>query len=220
MVESPTQDWTMLRYRTTSVRGIDSINHTSAQINCESASFGSNSHFNSVVIYYRYELMTQIWREDPKERPTFDQIVEYLAKMTGVQIHQPLEEHEYHSVEGLMEGEEEEEDVGGVNIYTEVESPMYKNFPTRPDVVIPPPVPEEYEVPVKIATSRSMSAQLDGDQELVVPTEYEVPLSSLPRSGGQQEVTTSSSSSSKQQQQLEDSIQGHVYHTLEAPTNK
>ena len=163
--------------------------------------------------------MTQTWREDPKERPTFDQIVEYLAKMTGIQIRQPSEEHEYHSVEGLMEGEEEE-DVGGVNIYTEVESPMYKNFPTRPDVVIPPPVPEEYEVPVKTATSRSISAQLDGDQELVVPTEYEVPvISSLPRSGDQREITTSSSSSSKQQQ-LEDSIQGHVYHTLEAPTNK
>ena len=165
--------------------------------------------------------MTQTWREDPKERPTFDQIVEYLAKMTGVQIRQPSEEHEYHSVEGLMEGEEEE-DVGGVNIYMEVESPMYKNFPNRPDIVIPPPVPEEYEVPVKTATSRSISAQLDGDQELVVPTEYEVPVvSSLPRSGGQREITTSlSSSSSKQQQQLEDSIQGHVYHTLEAPTNK
>lgn len=167
--------------------------------------------------------MTQTWREDPKERPTFDQIVEYLAKITGVQIHQPSEEHEYHSVEGLMEGEEEEEeDVGGVNIYTEVESPMYKNFPTRPDIVIPPLVPEEYEVPVKTATSRSMSAQLDGDQELVVPTEYEVPvMSSLPRSGGQQEITTSlsSSSSNSKQQQLEDSIEGHVYHTLEAPTN-
>ena len=144
--------------------------------------------------------------------------------MTGVQIRQPSEEHEYHSVEGLMEGEEEEEDVGGVNIYTEVESPMYKNFPTRPDIIIPPPVPEEYEVPVKTATSRSMSAQLamDGDQELVA-TEYEVPvMSSLLRSGGQREITisSSSSSSSKQQQQLEDSIQGHVYHTLEAPTNK
>ena len=61
-----------------------------------------------------------------------------------------------------------------------VESPMYKNFPTRPDIIIPPPVPEEYEVPVKTATSRSMSAQLDGDHELVVPTEYEVPVSSLP----------------------------------------
>jgi hypothetical protein len=168
--------------------------------------------------YYRYELMTQTWREDPKERPTFDRIVEYLAKMTGRQIRQPSEEHEYHSVEELIEGEEEE-DVGGVNIYSEVESPMYKNFPTRPDIVIPPPVPEEYEIPVKPATSRSMSAQLDRDQELVsVPTEYEVPVrSSLPRSGGQQEVTSSSSSSSKQQE-LEDSIQEHVYHTLEAPT--
>ena len=65
----------------------------------------------------------QTWREDPKERPMFDQIVEYLAKMTGVQIRQSSKEHEYHSVEGLVEGEEEEEDVGGVNIYTEVESP-------------------------------------------------------------------------------------------------
>ena len=171
-----------------------------------------------LFLKFRYELITQTWREDPKERPTFNQIVEYLAKMTGgQQTRQPSEEHEYYSVDGLIEGEEEEEDVGGVNIYTEVESPMYKNFPTRPDIVIPPPVPEEYEVPIKTATSRSMSAQLDENQELVVPTEYEVPVSSLPRSGGQQQITTSLSST---QQQLEDSIQGHVYHTLEAPTNK
>lgn len=162
--------------------------------------------------------MTQTWREDPKERPTFNQIVEYLAKMTGgQQVRQVSEEHEYYSVDGLIEGEEEE-DVGGVNIYTEVESPLYKNFPTRPDIVIPPPVPEEYEVPIKTATS--MFVELDESQDLVVPTEYEVPVSSLPRSGGQQQITTSSSSTSSKQQQLEDSIQGHVYHTLEAPTNK
>lgn len=176
-------------------------------------------HYNIIL---RYELMTQTWREDPKERPTFNQIVEHLARMTGgQQARQPSEEHEYHSVEGLIEGEEEE-DVGGVNIYTEVESPMYKNFPTRPDVVVPPLVPEEYEVPIKTATIRSMSAHLDENQELSVPTEYEVPLSSLPRSGGQREIVASSSSpsSSSKQQQLEDSIQGHVYHTLEAPTNK
>lgn len=161
--------------------------------------------------------MTQTWREDPKERPTFNQIVEYLAKMTGgQQARQASEEHEYYSVDGLIEGEEEE-DVGGVNIYTEVESPLYKNFPTRSDIVIPPPVPEEYEVPIKTATS--MSTSLDENQELVVPTEYEVPVSSLPRSGDQQQAIALSSSSSKQQQ-LEDSIQGHVYHMLEAPTNK
>ena len=166
--------------------------------------------------------MRQTWREDPKERPTFNQIVEYLAKMTGgLQAHQPsVEEHEYHSVEEVMEGEEEE-DVGGVNIYTEVESPLYKNFPARPDIAIPPPVPKEYEVPIRIAASGSMSAaELDENQDLVVPTEYEVPVSSLPQSRGQQEITTSSSlSSSSRQQQLEDSIQGHVYHTLEAPIN-
>ena len=37
LAESPTQDWTMLRYRTTSVRETDSVNHISAQTNCESA---------------------------------------------------------------------------------------------------------------------------------------------------------------------------------------
>lgn len=159
----------------------------------------------------------QTWREDPKERPSFNQIVEYLAKMTGgQQPHQPSEEHEYHSVEGLIEGEEEE-DVGGISIYTEVESPLYKNFPTRRDVAMPPPVAEEYEVPIKTATSRSVES--DDNQELVAPTEYEVPLSSLPRSGGQRQAT-SSSTNFKEQQQLEDSIQGHVYHVLEAPTNK
>ena len=162
--------------------------------------------------------MTQTWREDPKERPTFSQIVEYLAKMTGgQQARQPSEEHEYFSVEGLIEGEEEE-DVGGVNIYTEVESPLYKNFPTRPDVVVPPPVPEEYEVPIKTATSRSVES--NENQELVVASEYEVPVSSLPRSRAQKQTTSSSSTNFKEQQQLEDSIQGHVYHTLEAPINK
>ena len=162
--------------------------------------------------------MACTWKEHPKERPTFNQIVEYLAEMTGGQrSRQPSEEHEYFSVEGLLE--QDEEDVGGVNIYTEVESPMYKNFPTRPNIVVPPPVPEEYEVPIKAATS--MSAQLNENQDLDVPTEYEVPVSSLPRSRGQQQtMTQSTSSTSSKQQQLEESIQGHVYHTLEAPSNK
>ena len=39
--ESPTQDWTMLRYQTTSVRETGSANHTSAQTDCELATLGA-----------------------------------------------------------------------------------------------------------------------------------------------------------------------------------
>ena len=163
--------------------------------------------------------MTKTWNDDPKERPTFDQIVKYLAKITasGQETRPPSGEHEYHSVEELMEAEEE--DVGEGNIYTEVDSPLYKNFPTRPVVVLPPAVPEEYEIPIRTLTSTSV--QSDKSQDLAVPTEYEVPVSSLPRSGAQNRSSTSSSASrSERHQQLEESEEGHVYHTLEAPTNK
>ena len=164
----------------------------------------------------------QTWREDPEERPTFNRIVEHLAEMTGYkQDHQSVE-HTYFVVKGPTKSssdQTEEEDVGGVNVYSEVTSPLYKNFPMRPEISVPPPVAEEYEVPVTLARNTPQPSE---HQELVVPTEYEVPVSSLPQSVGQQLTTMHSvslTSSISPEQQPQESEQRHIYHTLEPQEN-
>lgn len=171
--------------------------------------------------------MTKTWSEEPKERPTFRQIVEHLAEMTGGKqaLLQQSDEHTYFAVDGLTSSSnhESEEDVGGVHVYMELASPLYKNFASRPEISVPPLLPEEYEVPVT-AASRNMPQNCENGG-LVVPMDYEVPVSTLPRSVDQQlnkKIYTASltSSSGSDKQQLEESGQKHVYHTLEPPTRK
>ena len=152
------------------------------------------------------------WREAPEERPTFSRIVEQLAEITGSKKAQYMDEHTYFAVEDLINScshKSEQRDIGGVHVYTEVESPVYKEFSSRPTTLVPPSVPEEYEVPIKTAGNTPVSC--DNDRELVaIPTEYEIPLSS-PRSGDHDRNLTTSSESGRQQLQ----VSGHVYHTLE-----
>ena len=170
--------------------------------------------------------MMKTWREERQERPTFNQIVQCLVGMTGTKRDQQMEEPMYFAIEELINTsnhESDEEDVGGVHVYTEVASPLYNNFSSMPEVSVPPVVPEEYEIPVTAAGRSTPQNSETINGERVVPIDYEVPVSSLPRSADQtcssvHSVSLTSSSSDKQQ--LEESECGHAYHTLEPPTGK
>ena len=154
------------------------------------------------------------WREEPDQRPTFNDIVEQLSEITGNKPDNHSDEHTYLSVDELTKSANhgsDEEDVGGIHVYTELESPVYKNFQSRSDALVCSLVPEEYEVPIPM------------HGELVVPIEYEVPVSSLPRLADKSLSamnSISSTTSSNGTQQLQESGQGHIYHTLEPPGRK
>ena len=155
------------------------------------------------------------WREEREERPTFSEIVEQLSEITGHKPDNHTDEHTYLAVDELTKSanhESDEEDVGGIHVYTELESPVYKNVQSRPDGLFSSLVPEEYEIPIPTAGNTTHG-------ELVVPTEYEVPVSSPSRSERSLAVMNSitSTSSSNGAQQLQESGQGHIYHTLEPP---
>lgn len=172
--------------------------------------------------------MLKTWREEPAERPTFNEIVEHLTEITGSKPSDQSDEHTYFALDGPTKSShhdsEEEEDVGGVHVYTELESPVYKNFPSRSEVSAPSLVPEEYEVPVQtLRRNTNTMTQSSEHGELVVPMEYEVPVSSLPRSADRKlsamNSLSLSSSSNAATQQLQESGQGHIYHTLEPQGN-
>lgn len=168
----------------------------------------------------RYELMLKTWSEKPEERPTFCKIVNQLGEMTGRRQGKVTEESTYFAVEGLLESGSHEsrpgEDMGGVHVYTDVESPVYKNFSLRPGTIVPYAVPEEYEIPVKTGPPSSNGG------DLASPMEYEIPVSGLLRSGDQKQLSNSysSRSSANSKQEMQWSGRRHVYHTLEQPDRK
>lgn len=160
--------------------------------------------------------MVQMWSEDPKQRPTFSSVVKSLAQLTGYKDNERNEEHKYSIVEGPVialeeakSSEEEEEDVGGENIYSELESPHYKNWEregSHSSVLdqLLKLSPELYEVPVP---SRQNSTVIPEAALENIPCEYEVPVSSVSRQ--------SNSNHSKPQESNDRASNRHIYQTLE-----
>ena len=130
----------------------------------------------------RYDIIEQTWSEEPEMRPNFSTIVKSLTQLMGYEDDEDSEQHKYFVVEGpVAQGKrgqgEEEEDIGGENIYSELESPVYKNWEKDGSSDLDQALeqtPVMYEVPVP---SRQTSSVVPDTQEAVAPCEYEVPLS-------------------------------------------